>query len=91
MTLYSDEVRRIIRSYEWPEGDRLRLEVLDGYDDATGQSFLWLRMFRDNFIQFDGVEQLRIAKIMNDLIPRLISSGIPTRLEVAKGDGRVRA
>lgn len=88
MTLYSDEVKRIVKSYEWPEGERLIIEFQDGYD-VIEQPYLIVRLFRDNFNLFDGVEQLKIAKIINDLIPRLNAGGIPTVLDVAKGDGRL--
>lgn len=87
MSLYSEEVKRIIQSYDWPEGNRLALEIGEE-KDILDNSVLVIRMFRDNFVTFDGIEQMRIAKIMNDLIPRLISTGVPTRLEVAKGDGQ---
>jgi len=89
VSLYSEEVTKVVQSYEWPPGGRLTLEFVDGFDASGVNPCLVIRMFRDNFIQFDGTEQMRIAHIMNDLIPRLISMGTPTRLEVAKGDGRV--
>lgn len=88
MTLYSENVKRIIQSYDWPPGNRLKLEIVEEVD-SLDNPVLVLKMFRENFILFDGVEQMRIAQIMNDLIPRLISSGVPTRLEVAKGDGQI--
>ena len=92
-TLYSEEVRKIIRSYPWPPGNRLRLEVdeepLTAPTREGHMKCLTLVLFRDNFNSFDGVEQLRIAKIIGELIPRLNSMGIPTQLRVAKGDGRV--
>lgn len=88
MSLYSDEVKKIIKSYDWPPGERLRLEIVEE-TDIQDSPVLVIKMFRDNFITFDGVEQMRIAQIMNDLIPRLTSTGTPTRLEVAKGDGRI--
>lgn len=89
MTLYSDDVKRVIKSYDWPPGNRLRLDPVDGHDDITGTEYLVLRIYRNNFSSFDGVEQLKIAKIFSDLIPRLTTMGIPTILDVAKGDGLV--
>lgn len=87
MTLYSDEVKRIVKSYDWPPGERLKIEFQDAW---LGQSqYLIFRIFRDNFSSFDGIEQLRIAKMIGDLIPRLNSMGIPTRFDVAPGDGRI--
>lgn len=88
MSLYSETVKKIIGSYEWPPGKRLRLEIGEE-TDVLDEPVLVLRIFRENFITFSGVDQMKIANIMNDLIPRLISSGVPTRLEVAKGDGQI--
>lgn len=88
MTLYSEDASRIIKSYDWPPGNRLWIDPADGVD-AAGNPCLVLYIYRNNFIKFDGVEQLRIAKIFNELIPNLIDHGIPTRLEVVKGDERL--
>lgn len=88
MTLYSEKASRIIHSYDWPPGNRLWLDPADGLD-AGGNPCLVLYIYRDNFITFDGTEQLRIAKIFNSLIPQLISEGIPTRLEVLSGGERL--
>lgn len=88
MTLYSNKAERIIKSYDWPPGNRLWLDPADGLD-AGGHPCLVLYIYRNNFITFDGVEQMRIAKIFNELIPHLISEGIPTRLEVVNGDERL--
>lgn len=92
-TLYSDEVKRVIRSYDWPPGNRLRMEVdeepLTAPTKDGHTKCLTLVLFRDNFSSFDGTEQLRIAKIIGELIPKLNSMGVPTQLRVAKGDGRV--
>jgi len=94
-TLYSEnpEAKKVVQSYDWPPGGRLRIDFQDKYlrhPTPEGHTrVLILRLFRDNFNTFDGVEQLRIAKIIGDLIPRLNSMGIPTFFEVAKGDGSV--
>lgn len=89
MTLYNEDVKRIIKSYDWPPGNRLIIDPVDGYDENLGVEFLELRIYRDNFIQFDGVEQQRIANIFNDLIPRLHLMGVNARFNVAPGDGRI--
>ena len=88
MTMYSDDVKRIIQSYDWPPGNRFWLDPADGFD-AGGNACLVLYIYRNNFITFDGVEQLRISKIFNSLIPQLLELGVPTRLEVVKGDERL--
>lgn len=88
MTLYSDKAKRIIQSYDWPPGNRLWIDPADGLD-AGSNPCLVLYIYRGNFITFDGVEQVRISKIFNELIPQLIAEGIPTRLEVVDGNERL--
>lgn len=83
MSLYSDEVKKMVRSYEWPKN--LMLDVQDGFDEISHSEFLWIVLYRDNFITIDGVDQLRVSKMINDLIPRLIMAGVPTRLIVKPG------
>lgn len=92
MTLYSEEVKRIINSYPWPDGDRLKVRVEELFFDVPTKdghtSCLKIWLYSENFATFDGVEQLRIAKIINSLVPRLNAMGIPTIFDVDKGDGR---
>jgi len=93
VTLYSEnpEIKKVVQSYDWPPGKRLKMEFVDKHFDVPTPEghtrIMVLRLFRDNFNTFDGVEQLRIAKMVGDLIPRLHSMGIPTGFEVAPGDG----
>lgn len=72
-TLYTDDVRRFVRSRPWPLS--LRWEIVD-YDD-----YLALRLFRDNFNSFDGEERYHIAMIIKETLEKIRADGIPIYLE----------
>lgn len=78
-SLYTDEVKQIVRLPQWP--DTLAMEVVE-YDTHLG-----LRLFRDNFETFDGVEKEVIAKTIGDVILKVRALGVPMYLEVARGHG----
>lgn len=80
VTLYSDEIQQIVRSYDWPKN--LVVEIIE-YEDYLG-----FRLFRDNFETFDGVEKEQIAKMVGAAIFAVRQKGCPCYMEVVKGDGK---
>jgi len=73
--LYTEHIRRFIHSYrpELPSG--LRMDTVE-YDDH-----LALRFYRDNFDAFDGVDRLRIVKIIDEMIKGIWKMGCPCYTE----------
>lgn len=82
MTLYSEEVQARLHSYTWPRA--LIVDVVE-YKDHLG-----LRLYRDNFETFDGVEKEFIAKQINGAITEIRKMGCPIYLEVEKGNGKLQ-
>lgn len=80
MTLYSDEIRALVRNTGFPKG--LRHDIVE-YDD-----YLALRFYRDNFETFDGVDKERTATQIQQLFAKVRGMGCPFYLEVAPGHGR---
>lgn len=80
MTLYSDEVKALLRSYDWPTG--LIVDIIE-YSDYIG-----VRLHRDNFETFDGVDKQFIAKQVGAAIEAVRKRGCPCYMEVVKGDGK---
>lgn len=78
-SLYTDEVRVIVRTQPFPEGLAIEIAEYEGH--------LGFRLFRDNFETFDGVDKQYIAGLVGATIKRIRDVGIPCYLEVAKGNG----
>lgn len=72
-SLYTDEIRTFVRTREWPKG--LILDVVE-YPDYLG-----FRLYRDNFILFDGEAQRHIASIVKEVMEKIRGMGIPCYLE----------
>lgn len=79
-SLYDDSIKQFIHTRPWPKG--LIVEVVE-YEE-----YLALRLFRNNFSAFDGVDQLYTAGLIQEVINGVRQSHIPCYLEVAPGDGR---
>lgn len=80
MTLYSDEIKSLLRNYNWPAG--LVVDIIE-YSDYLG-----MRLYRDNFETFDGVDKQFIAKQVGGAIEAVRKRGCPCYMEVVKGDGK---
>jgi len=80
--LYTREVQEFVRTRAWPKG--LKLDVIE-YEDYLG-----FRFYRDNFIQFDGEDQLQIANMVKEVMEKIRSLGIPCYMEKMEkvSDGR---
>lgn len=79
-SLYSTEVKQTLGRFEWPKG--LIIDVVE-YDNHLG-----LRLYRDNFETFDGVDKEFIAKQIGGAIAAVREKGCPLYLEVARGNGK---
>lgn len=81
-TLYTPEVKEFVHTRKWPKG--LQLDVIE-YPDYLG-----FRFYRDNFIQFDGEDQLQIANMVKEVMEKIRSMGIPCYMEKMEkvSDGR---
>jgi len=72
--LYTAEVRELLHSYKWPKG--LIVHVVEY------QNHISLRLYRDNFITFDGVDMEYVAKVINEALSKINKLGCPCLLEV---------
>lgn len=72
-TLYTPEIRRFVRTRNWPKG--LVVDVIE-YEE-----YLAFRFYRDNFIQFDGETQRHIASIVKEVMEKIRGLGIPCYME----------
>ncbi len=79
-TLYSLEIRRYLLQRKWPKG-----LIVDTVEYPT---HIALRLYRDNFNSFGGVDQLSISQLVGETINAVRSQGCPCNLEVAPGDGK---
>lgn len=79
MKLLTNEIRTFVATRDWPKGLAYLLE-----DKGL---FIQFVLFRDNFNQFDGEDQLHIAKTVKEIMEKIRGMGVPCYLEVAKGDG----
>lgn len=81
-TLYTDEIKRFVRSRNWPSG--LMLDVIE-YEEYLG-----FRFYRDNFITFDAEQQRQIAATVKEVMEKIRSLGIPCYMEKVESvsDGR---
>ena len=79
MTLYSDEIKELVRSCEWPR--RLVLDVIE-YPEYLG-----IRLHRNNFESFSSADKKVIAERVGQVIMAIRSKGCPCYMEVVKGDG----
>lgn len=78
-SLYTDEVKLIVRSVKFPKG--LRADVVE-YKDYLG-----FRLYRDNFESFSGEDKLFISAQIKKLFEIVRGYGCPFYLEVEKGNG----
>ncbi len=72
-TLYSPEIKTFVHTRDWPRG--LIMDVVE-YEQHLG-----FRFYRDNFIQFDGDEQRRIAATVKEVMEKIRGLGIPCYME----------
>lgn len=84
-SLYSNEIRRFIKSQPWPA--RLEWRVVERSTPDTGP-FLQFVLFRDNINALDSDDKLHLAKLLNEVLHGVQKNGVPIYTEVAKGDGR---
>lgn len=82
-SLYTPEIREFVRSRDWPKG--LVMDVVE-YETHLG-----FRFYRDNFIQFDGEQQRKIASIVKEVMEKIRGLGIPAYMEKMESvhDGRL--
>lgn len=85
MTLYSNEIRRYIHTRDWPKG--LLIDTKEIFDEFHKPLYLQMILYRDNFNQFDGEDQLRIAQSVRECMEKIRKDGVPIYLEVARGSG----
>lgn len=80
MTLYTDEIKQMLselaRTHTLPRG--LVFDVVEY------EHHLALRLYRDNFETFDGVDKQQIANKIGDIILRIRQKGVPCYMEVEK-------
>lgn len=81
-TLYQPDIKEFVRSREWPKG--LIMDVVE-YDHHLG-----FRFYRDNFIQFDMDDQMKIASTVKEVMEKIRNLGIPCYMEKMErvSDGR---
>lgn len=79
-SLYTDDVRRLFRSIEWPVGLRCFI--------AEEELNLNLVFYRLNFNSFDGEDRLHIAMLVKEFMEKVRGMGIPIYMQVMEGDGR---
>ena len=78
MTLYTDEVRRIVKTRKSPYHPRFIYDVIE---------YKWglaLRMYRDNFELFSDHERETIVEWMFTQLATISKTGIPCYVEVFK-------
>jgi hypothetical protein len=75
MTLYTEEIRRIVKGIKAPYPTFI-------YDVVEYPRWLTLRMYRDNFELFSDDHRVALAQWMMDQIKRINDTGIPCYLEV---------
>lgn len=75
VNLYTEEVRKFIYSHkaELPKG--LIIDTIE-YDDH-----LALRLYRDNFDALDGVDRLRVTKVLHEVVAGIWAFGCPCTVE----------
>jgi hypothetical protein len=75
MTLYTDEVRRIVKEVKAPYPTFI-------YDVVEYPRWLTLRMYRDNFELFNDSRREELAQWFGLQISRIRKTGIPCYAEV---------
>lgn len=76
-SLYDDEAKKILRSYNWPKG-----LVIDVVEYTNPLPHLNIRLYRNNFETFDGVDKEYISKMIGEAIMRVRKLGCACFLEV---------
>lgn len=72
--LVTPELYRYVHAQDWPQALKYDLSEADG--------FVWLLMYRDNFLGFDGVDLEQIANVTNRVFLKLRANGIPIFLKI---------
>lgn len=85
-SLYTEELEKYLHAQDWPKGFAWRIIEID--DRETNRRYLQFQVFRDNLNALDGVDKLRVAKMLNDCLSRISKSGVPIYTEVARGNGQ---
>ena len=75
MTLYTEEVRRIVHGEKAPFSKFI-------YDGVEYPNWLTLRMYRDNFEMFSDYQRTVLATWFGEQIERVNKAGIPCYAEV---------
>jgi len=85
-SLFTKEISQYFRSLDWPRG--LKARIYERWTEQTGDPYLQLVLFADNFNSFDGEDRLQIAMMVKELMEKVRKQGVPFFLKVEKGDGR---
>lgn len=85
-SLFTGEISQAFHSRKWPKG--LRADIVERITAQTGDPYLQLVFYRDNFNSFDGEDQLQIAMMVKEFMEKVRAMGVPIYMAVQKGDGR---
>lgn len=85
-SLFSGEISAAFHSRQWPRG--LKANIVERIAGPTGDPYLQLVLYRDNFNSFDGDDRFQIAMMVKEFIEKVRSLGVPIYMAVEKGDGR---
>lgn len=88
-SLFTAEISQAFKSLDWPRG--LKARIYERWSEQTGDPYLQLVLFADNFESFDGEDRLQIAMMVKELMEKVRKQGVPFYLKVEKGDGRAPA
>lgn len=86
-SLYSDDISKYLHSRDWPQSFRWR--IIEINDTEWGRRYLNFQVFRDNINAMDGVDKLRVAKLMQEALMYVSKHGTPIYTQVVRGDGSV--
>lgn len=72
-TLYTPEIKALVRSAQWPKN--LVMDVIEY------PYYLGFRFYRDNFVTFSREDQVQIAATIKQLMETIRGMGIPCYME----------
>lgn len=84
-SLYTKEISQQYHSLQFPKG--FKSLVIERVQAETGDPYLNLVIFRDNFESFDGEDKQQIAMMVKELMEKVRKAGVPIYLETMEGDG----
>lgn len=85
VSLYTKEIHQLYRSLRWPKG--LKCRLVERYQAITGEPFLRLEFFYENFKALDGEDQKHIAGLVSEFMTKVRKMGVPIYFKVMEGDG----